>query len=82
MFKILKLGLSPYFSPYFVPNTCKISTRRSAPSQNMLDRDVMSFNRNIYKSKLHFDYSFATNGPSDWNSLMENVGCSDSLFSF
>ena len=33
IFKVLKLGLPPYFSPYFVPNTCKIATRRSVPSR-------------------------------------------------
>ena len=34
--KILKLGLPPYFSPYFVLYTSKISTGRSTPSKNML----------------------------------------------
>ena len=55
MFKVLKLGLPPYFSPYFVPYTCKIATRRSAPSKNMLNRDIIPFNRNTYKSKSHYD---------------------------
>ena len=50
IFKVLKLGLPPYFGPYFVPYTCKIATRRSAPSKNMLNRDIIPFNRNIYKS--------------------------------
>ena len=47
IFKTLKFGLPPYFSPYFVPYTCKIST--SAPSKHILSRDVVHFNRNIHK---------------------------------
>ena len=82
IFKTLKLGLPPYFSPYFVPYTCKISTRHSARSKNMLNRDVVPFNRNIYKSKLHFDNGFVARGPSVWNSLPEKVRCHDSLYTF
>ena len=41
IFKTLKLGLPPYFSQYFVPYTCKISTRRSVPSKNMLNPDII-----------------------------------------
>ena len=75
IFKILKLGLPPYFSPYFVPYIYKISTRLRAPSKNMLNHDV-AFNRNIYKSKLHIDNSFAASDPSVWNNLPEKVrGC-------
>ena len=48
IFKTLKFGLPPYFSSYFVPYTCKISTRRSAPPKNMLNRHVVPFNRNIH----------------------------------
>ena len=82
IFKTLKLGLPPYFGKYFVPYTCKISTRRSVPSKNMLNRDVIPFNRNIYKSKLHFESSFAASGPSVWNSLPEKVRCCDFLYTF
>ena len=82
IFKILKLGLPPYFSPYFVPYNCKIATRRSAPSKNMLDRDIIPFNRNTYKSKSHYDHSFAASGPSVWNGLPDYVRCCDSLYSF
>ena len=82
IFKTLKLGLPPYFSQYFVPYTCKISNRRSVPSKNMLNRDVIPFDRNIYKSKLHFENSFAASGPSVLNSLPERVRCCDSLYTF
>ena len=58
----LKFGLPPYFSPYFVPYTCKISTRRSGSSKFILSRDVVPFNRNNHTSKLHFDNSFAASG--------------------
>ena len=81
IFKTLKFGLPPYFSPYFVPYTCKISTWRSAPSKHLLSRDVVPFNRNIHKSKLQFDNSFAASGPLVWNSLPEIVRC-DSLYTF
>ena len=73
IFKVLKLGLSLYFSPYFVPYTCKIETRHSAPSKNMLNRDIITFNRNTHKSKIHYDYCLAASGPSVWNSLPEYV---------
>ena len=82
IFKTLKLGLPLYFSQYFVLYTCKISTRPSVPSKNMLNRDVIPFDRNIYKSKLHFENSFAASGPSVWNSLPEKVRCCDSLYTF
>ena len=82
IFKTLKFGLPPYFSPYFVPYTCKISTRRSAPSKHLLSHDVVPFNRNIHKSKLQFDNSFAASGPLVWNSLPEKVRCCDSLYTF
>ena len=59
LFKTLKFGLPPYFSPYFVPYTRKISTRCSAHSKHILSRDVVPFNRNIHESKLHFNNSFA-----------------------
>ena len=78
LFKVLKLGLPPYFIPYFVPYTGKIATRYSAPSKNMLDRDLIPYNRNTYKSKSHYDYRFTASGPSVWNSLPE-YAC-DSLF--
>ena len=78
IFKTLKFGLPPYFSPYFVPYTCKISTRHTASSK----RDVVPFNRNIHKLKLHFDNSFAASGPLVWNSLHEKVCCCDSLYTF
>ena len=48
----------------------------------MLDRDIIPFTRNTYKSKSHYDYSFAVSGPSVWNSLPEYVCCCDSLYSF
>ena len=48
----------------------------------MLNRDIIPFNRNTYKSKSHYDYSFAASGPSVWNSLPEYVRCCDSLYSF
>ena len=62
---LIMVLLPPYFSPYFVPYTCKISTRRSAPSKHLLSRDVVPFNRNVHKSKLHFDNGFAASGPLD-----------------
>ena len=62
IFKTLKFGLPPYFSPYFVPYTCKISTWRSAPSKHILSLYVVPCNRNIHKFKLHFDNSFAASG--------------------
>ena len=40
------------------------------------------FNRNIHKSKLHFDNSFDASGPLVWNSLPEKVRCCDSLCTF
>ena len=81
IFKTLKFGLPPYFSAYFVPYICKITTRRRASSKHILSRDF-PFNRNIHKSKLHFDNSFAASGPLVWNSLDEKVCCCDSLYTF
>ena len=42
----------------------------------MLNRYVVPFNRNIYKSKLHFDNRLV------WNSLPEKGCCCDSLYTF
>ena len=78
----MKFGLPPYFSPYFVPYTCKITTRHSAPSKHMLGRDVVPFNRNVHMSKLHFDNSVDASGPLVWNSLPEKVHCCDFLYTF
>ena len=60
IFKVLKFGLPPYFSPYFVPYSCEITTRRSARSKNILVHDLIPFGRNTYKSKSRYDYSFTT----------------------
>ena len=57
-----------------------MSTGRSVPSKYMLNRDVVPFNRNIHKSKLHVDNNFAASGPSVWNNLPEKVRCCDSLY--
>ena len=45
----------------------------------MLNRDA-PFNRNIYKSKLHFDNTFVAS--SVWNRLPEKVRCCDSQYTF
>ena len=40
-YKITKLGLPPYFKPYFVPYTCQMATRRSDPTKSFLNRDII-----------------------------------------
>ena len=57
-YKITKLGLPPYFKPYFVQNTSQKATRRSDPTKCFLNRDIIPFVKSVHKSKTQFDHCF------------------------
>ena len=80
VYKTLKTGVPSYFNSWLTPYSSTLNTRRSNPSNVLLKR--VGFKPSIYKSKSHFDHSFAVSGPELWNSLPIHVRCSDSALSF
>ena len=81
IYKVIHFDLPPYFSPYFIPYTCKIAMRCSVPSNMTLDRDIIPFSPSVYKSKVQFNNSFCVSGPCIWNKLLVKVCCAEPYLS-
>ena len=80
IFKFLHTGLPKYFSPHLSLYNCMVNTRRSNPRNQFLQQPT--YVSSIHTSKVHFDNSFAYDGPCLWNSLPLAVRSASSLYSF
>ena len=80
IYKFLNTGLPKYFSPYLSPYTSLVNTRRSNPSNRFLHKP--GYSASTHSSNVHFNNSFAYDGPCLWNSLPLGVRCAPSLPSF
>ena len=82
IYKIIHTQTPSYFVPNFQIYNSAISTGRSAPGKCFLNRDIVTFNNHVHKSKSHFDHCFTTSGPLLWNDIPDHVRCAPSLNSF
>ena len=80
IYKFLHTGTPKYFSSYLTPYTCNINTRRSDPTKLFLNEP--KYTPHIHKSKVHFNNSFAFDGPSLWNDLPHHIRSAPTLHSF
>jgi len=79
-YKALNKGYPSYLECYLNPYTCAANTRRSNPSQKFLA--VFPFRRRVFKSRRHFDVSFAHSAPYLWNKLPLDVRTAPTLATF
>ena len=79
MFKIVHYRLPPYFTPYFIPHSSQVATRRSAGSRMFLNRDVIPFDYKTHTSKVQYDNSFCVSGPIKWNNLPDHIRCASTI---
>ena len=77
IYKFLDSGLPQYFSPYLSYYTCSVNTRRSRPDNLYLN--VPAYVSSCHKSRVHFQNSFAYDGPTLWNDLPHNVRSAPTL---
>ena len=82
IFKIVKLGLPSYFTPYFTRHVSGRTTRRSTANSMFLSRCIIPYNSKIFKSKSNFDNCFYTSGPAKWNALPDNIRGASTLSCF
>ena len=80
IYKQLHTGLPKYLSPYISVYTCPVNTRRSNPVNLFLTKPV--FTPSVHTSKVHFDNSFAWDGPNLWNGLPHTIRSAASLVTF
>ena len=78
-YKVLHTGLPVYLQNYVKPYTCSVNTRRSSPSQKILTAFPFS---KVFKSRKHFNASFAFSAPLLWNNLPLSVRSAPSLATF
>jgi hypothetical protein len=79
-YKALNTGLPSYLKCYLIPYNCTVNTRRSSPSKKFLTE--FPFKTKIYKSKRHFNASFAYSAPKLWNALPLDVRSAPTLATF
>ena len=80
IYKYLVSGQPKYFHPHILVYKCAVNTRRSNPTNRFLNEP--NYDKKVHLSKVHFNKSFAHDGPSIWNSLPVNVRAATSLYSF
>jgi len=80
VYKYIHTGLPKYFSSHLSLYTCPANTRRSNPGNLFLNKP--SYTASIHKSKVHFNNSFANDGPSLWNDLPQDVRLASTMFTF
>ena len=79
-YKTLSTGLPACFQCYLRPYSCSVNTRRSSPSKKYLTE--FPFKSRIFKSKKHFNSSFAYSAPDLWNSLPLGIRSAHTLETF
>lgn len=80
IFKYLDTDLPHYFAPYLLPYVSVANTRRAVRSKLYLHSPT--YCPKLHKSKVHFNHSFALDGPRLWNDLPDIVRCAPSLMTF
>ena len=80
VYKFIHTGFPKYFAPYLSTYHTTYNTRRSQSVANFLN--VPKFQPKIHKSTKQFDFSFAFDAPTVWNSLPEDIRASPTIASF
>lgn len=80
VYKCLNTGLPKKFVPFISIYVCQRNTRHSKPGKYFLQKPT--YDSSVHTSKVHFDNSFAFDGPNLWNNLAESTRCAPSLLCF
>ena len=80
IYKVLQNGSPHYLTSHVNRYSRAVNTRRNNPDKVYLD--VPIYKPSIIKSKVHFQHSFAYDGPTLWNSLPHEVRSSSTLSIF
>ena len=80
VYKFIHTGFPKYFAPHLSTYHTTYSTRRSQSVANFLK--VPKFQPTSHKSTKQFDFSFAFDAPTVWNSLPEDIRASPAMASF
>ena len=80
VYKFIHTGFPKYFAPYLSSYHTAYNTRRSQSVANFLN--VPKFQPKIHKSTKQFDFSFAFDATTVWNSLPEDIRASPTIASF
>ena len=80
VYKFTHTGFPKYFAPHLSTYRTSYNTRCSQSVANFLN--VPKFQPTIHKSTKQFDFSFAFDAPTVWNSLPEDIRASPTIASF
>ena len=80
VYKFLHTGFPRYFAPYLSSCSSSYSTRRSQSGGNFLV--IPKFYLSVHKSVKQFGNNFASDAPTVWNALPDEIRASPSLASF
>ena len=80
VYKFIHTGFPKYFAPYLSTYHNTYNTRCSQSVANFLN--VPKFQPKIHKFTMQFGFSFASDAPTVWNSLPEDIHASPTIASF